>query len=395
MGGTKLAGAVGIIMLAAAAASAQAPPFGPTGEAPIVGARVFGSKGCVKCHSVNGLGGKVGPDLGRISPPRSFYDLAASLWNHAPRMADRMRELGIPRPRLDGHEAGGLVAFLYTLDYFEGRGNADAGRRLFGEKRCVVCHQIGGAGGVVGPRLDFLKVAMSPIYVATEMWNHGPQMAETMKARGVARPTFKDTELRDLIAYIRSTSTETSEEPIYVLPGRADEGRRLFAEKHCIECHSAGGQGGRVGPDLADRAVNASVIRLAASMWNKAPRMLEAMKARAIPVPQLRPEETADLVAYLYSVRYFARPGDPSAGAIVAANKGCLGCHGLRSERGKVASDLAESRSLDSPASTLSALWNHAFISDPNLRTKAAWSEIRPAEMADLVAFLQTLRPVR
>ena len=113
-----LVGAVAIILLAASVAYAQAPPFGPIGDTPISGARVFGSKGCVKCHSVNGLGGKVGPDLARVAQPRSFFDLASSLWNHAPRMADRMRELNIARPRLDAHEAGGLVAFLYTLDYF-------------------------------------------------------------------------------------------------------------------------------------------------------------------------------------------------------------------------------------------------------------------------------------
>jgi mono/diheme cytochrome c family protein len=394
MGCRTILCALAIVMASASASIAQL-PFGSAGQEPVAGSRVFGAKGCVKCHQVNGLGGKVGPDLGRVAQPRSFYDLAASLWNHAPKMADRMHQLGIARPRLDSREAGDLVAFLFTLDYFEGRGNLEAGRRLFVDKRCIVCHQIGGTGGVIGPRLDSLKVSGSPIYVAAEMWNHGPQMAEMMKAQGVSRPTFKDSELGDLIAYIRSTSKETPEGPLYVLPGRADEGRRLFSEKRCIECHSVGGQGGRVGPDLADRGVHASVTRLATAMWNKAPRMLEAMKSRDIPVPQLRPAEMADIVAYLYAVRYFARPGDPRAGLIVATSKGCFGCHALRGERGKVASDLAEARDIESPAAVLSALWNHSFIADPNLRAKAAWSEIKSDEMANLVAFLQSLRPAR
>ena len=122
------------------------PLFSPTQD-PLAGSRVFGAKGCVKCHAVNGVGGKVGPDLGRLPRPRSFYDLAAALWNHAPRMAERMRELGIARPQLDARETGDLVAFLFTLDYFDPRGTPEVGRRLFTEKRCIACHQVGGVGG--------------------------------------------------------------------------------------------------------------------------------------------------------------------------------------------------------------------------------------------------------
>src|SRR5207249_4060568 len=216
-------------------------------------------------------------DLGRLPRPRSFYDLAAALWNHAPRMADRMRELGIARPQLDARETGDLVAFLFTLDYFDPRGTPEVGRRLFTEKRCIVCHQVGGVGGVVGPSLDFLRQYGSPIYLATAMWNHGPQMADAMRAKRIPRPTFKDSDLRDLIAYIDAASPVLPQGPLYVLPGRATQGRVLFAQKRCIECHSAGSKGATLGPDLAERGLHLSLSQFAATMWNKAPRMMEAM----------------------------------------------------------------------------------------------------------------------
>jgi mono/diheme cytochrome c family protein len=128
-------------------------------------------------------------------------------------------------------------------------------------------------------------------------------------------------------------------------------------------------------------------------MWNKAPAMIQAMQSKAMAVPRLRPEEMADIVAYLYSVRYFAQAGDPKAGVQVATQKGCFGCHSLYGERGKIASDLTRGKSLESPAAVLSALWNHAFISEPKpARDKAPWPEFRPEEMADLVAYLQLLR---
>jgi mono/diheme cytochrome c family protein len=366
--------------------------FSPTQD-PLAGSRVFGAKGCVKCHSVNGAGGKVGPDLGRVERPRSFYDLASAFWNHAPRMAARMGQLGIARPQLDARETGDLAAFLFTLGYFDPRGNVDRGRQLFREKRCVVCHQVGGTGGVVGPSLDELKQHGSPIYLAAAMWNHGPQMGDAMRAKGIPRPAFKDSDLRDLTAYINAASPVLPQGPLYVLPGRATEGRVLFARKLCIECHRVGGQGGTLGPDLAERGLHRSLSEFAAAMWNKAPAMMEAMKARGVPVPQLKAEEMADIVAYLYAVRYFGGAGDPRRGTLVAANKGCLACHGLHGERGKPASDLAQARGLASPAGVLAALWNHAFIAEPAARGKvASWSEIRPDEMADLTAFLQSLR---
>src|SRR5437773_9888231 len=101
-------------LLACAGAAVAQPLFSPTQD-PLAGSRVFGAKGCVKCHAVNGVGAKVGPDLGRLPRPRSFYDLAAALWNHAPRMADRMRELGIARPQLDARQTGDPGAFLLPL----------------------------------------------------------------------------------------------------------------------------------------------------------------------------------------------------------------------------------------------------------------------------------------
>lgn len=375
-----------VVLLGLAALAAAQPMFTP-GEDPAAGSRVFGTKGCVQCHAIKGLGGRVGPDLGRTERPRSFYHLAAQLWNHAPKMADRMRELGIARPRLDARESADLVAFLFTVDYFDRPGDAESGRRLFTDKRCVTCHQRGGAGGVVGPSLDNLGERATPIYLASAMWNHGPQMSDAMRARGIPRPTFKGNELRDLLAYLATPGT-VGDERVYVLPGSANNGRRLFIDKGCLECHSVRRVGGHVGPDLADRALGSSVLDLAAQMWNKAPAMTAAMQARAIPTPQLRPGEMADILAFLYSVRYLSPGGDPGRGALIADTKGCMSCHGTGSRAG----DLRRTRGLEAPA-ILAGLWNHSFIGDaPARRERAAWAPVTDSEMLDLISFLQAGR---
>jgi mono/diheme cytochrome c family protein len=364
------------------------PVFSPSQD-PLAGSRVFGAKGCAACHAVNGIGGRVGPDLGRVPRSRSFYDLATAMWNHLPRMVERMQQRGIERPHLDTQETADLIAFLYTLSYFDAPGNADAGRRYFSDKRCVVCHQVDGAGGVVGPNLDFFKQFGTPIFVAAAVWNHGPQMIEAMKARGIERPSFIGPELLDLIAYLAPASATPREGPVYVLPGRAETGETLFTEKRCIVCHSVAGKGGTIGPNLVERGVRRSLVEFAAAMWNKAPAMVAAMKSQGIALPQLRPEEMADIVAYLYSVRYFADAGNTRNGLAVATAKGCLRCHSVAGERPKAAAALGASKALGSPAAVIAALWNHPVIAAPGGR-KSGWPELRPEDMADLVALLQS-----
>ena len=394
----RSAGRIGACAGLALAALVAWPPQSASGQErdeltqnPIAGSQVFGAKGCVKCHSVNGLGGSVGPDLGRISRRRSFHELAATMWNHLPSMGKAMREYGIERPQMDSREAGDLIGFLFTLDYFDPPGDVDIGQRLFSEKKCVVCHQVGLYGGVVGPSLDFLAQYGSPILVAAAMWNHGPTMAENMKARGIDRPTFTGSELTDLISYLESVGPEPLQGPLYVLPGRAGEGRIVFFEKRCIECHSVGGLGGRVGPDLAQRGVQMSLSQFAAGMWNKEPAMTAAMKRQGISVPQLGAGEMADLVAYLYSVRYFAESGDPDAGRGHLSRKGCLRCHSLTTARGSSAGNLSEVRDMGSPAAVFAALWNHSILMESAQKAEGfSWPNLTPEEMADVAAFLQS-----
>jgi cytochrome c2 len=361
--------------------------FGPSQDA-LAGARVFGTMGCATCHAVHGVGGRIGPDLGRIPGSRSFYDLGAAMWNHLPRMVAAMQERGIPRPHLQVRQTEDLIAFLYTLDYFDAPGDPAVGARVFMEKRCIVCHQVRSVGGVVGPNLDFLKPFGSPIFVAAALWNHGPQMTEAMKTVGIERPALTGTELRDLAAYIAPVYTGPQEGPAYVLPGRASTGQRRFVEKRCAACHGVDAPGRGVGPSLAERGERRSLLEFAAAMWNKAPSMSQAMAARGFTIPELRPDEMADIVAYLYSVRYFADPGDVRTGWKVARSKGCLRCH---PGQGRVASDLTAVKGLGSPAAVITALWNHAAVAPADRGALAeAWPELRPEEMPHLVALLQS-----
>jgi cytochrome c551/c552 len=70
-------------------------------------------KGCLKCHSYQGEGGRIAEELTRYNPGyQSPVAWAAAVWRHAPRMAEEARRMGVLYPRFSGEEMGNLVGLL-------------------------------------------------------------------------------------------------------------------------------------------------------------------------------------------------------------------------------------------------------------------------------------------
>src|SRR5215470_17433889 len=346
-----------LLLVSLGSASAQQPPqqpplpFAPD-WALLAGWDVYAKKGCGQCHGIRSSSeGRKAPDLARISSGTGFFDLGAAMWNHLPLMGAKMRETGIERPTLTPLEVSNVLAFIFTAQYVDEQGNPKTGERLFAAKGCVQCHSVGGKGGNVGPALDALKRSNSPVLVAARMWNHGPRMAEVMQAKGIERPTFKGNELVDVIAYVTTTAKDPGGDSAQVVPGTPERGEKLFRDKQCASCHTIGGKGGKVGPELG-RAHHVSLTQFAGLMWNHGPAMWARMKERHIEPPQLTGQEMADIVAYLYTSHYFdAAAGSSSRGQQVLQSKGCLNCHSIRGKGGKAAGDLSNSTVVGSPSS--------------------------------------------
>lgn len=394
--GRILAFAVVIVLLGGGPARAQqslpSRPFAPEWGM-LAGWDVFTSKGCGKCHALRGVGGGVGPDLARVQPGTTFFDIGAAMWNHLPRMGAKMREVGIDRPRLTPLEASNLIAFIFTAQYWDETGVPSVGARLFAEKACAECHTVGGKGAAGGRPLDHLKGTNSPVLVAAAMWNHGPQMAERMKAQGIERPILNGRQLADLVAYIVSAARSEGVQTTQVVPGTPARGEQLFGEKHCATCHAVKGKGGKVGPALGEAAHHVSLTEFAEKMWNHGPKMWAAMQQRGIAVPQLSGQEMADVVAYLYTSRYFdGTAGNPDRGATLVQNVGCLGCHAVRGKGGKVGGDFATSAVVGSPASLVAGMWNHSrYMEAAAEKRQVAWPTLNGGQLADISAYLGSL----
>src|ERR1700685_2627145 len=72
-------------------------------------------------------------------------------------------------------------------------------------------------------------------------------------------------------------------------------GAQLFEMLACVQCHSINGKGGTAAPDLGRRIDrNFTPAALAATMWNHAPTMWAAMRARNIELGDLSEQAAAD-----------------------------------------------------------------------------------------------------
>ncbi len=79
------------------------------------GRELFLDKGCVVCHSVNDVGGTVGPSLNAADMPQPMnaFEFAARMWRGAPAMAQMQQDLLGEIINLSGQDLADLIAFAH------------------------------------------------------------------------------------------------------------------------------------------------------------------------------------------------------------------------------------------------------------------------------------------
>ena len=104
----------------------------------------------------------------------------------------------------------------------------------------------------------------------------------------------------------------------------------------------------------------------------------------------LSPQEMADLVAYLFSTRYFDEPGDPERGKTIFVKKQCSLCHG----KGAKGPNLSSLKGQISPILMAQMMWNHGpQMLDEMRKAKVPWQKIDGKEMVDLMEYLNRGMP--
>lgn len=365
-------------------------------ENPVGGSSVFVEKQCLQCHAIQGYGGTLGPDLGRLQLSGGFLGMAGIMWNHAPKMISALAEDKIPLPRFSVQEMTQLVAFLYTLNYLDPPGDAREGEETFAAKRCVSCHSVGGTGGTIGPALDDYGRYVSPLFVATGLWNKGPAMAEAMSRARVSRPTLSGRDVRDIVAYIQARSRPASGSPsrVFVRPGNPRAGASVFKAKGCASCHTGDKSGD--GPPLASGKFKVSLSTIASRMWDHGPGMWSLWREKKLEPISFTVNEMADVTAYLYFLQFETPPGDPGRGASLFIAQGCAGCHNSGERGGGLGPDLRAKGPWASDIDLAREMWNHAGSMYTMLLGSAReWPRLSEREVADLLAYIRSVGGTR
>ena len=335
------------------------------------GRELFGTLSCVQCHSVNGKGGSIGPELGRVVD-RGFTPatLAATMWNHAPAMWAAMRQQDIRAGDLNEQAAADLFAYFYSARFFESPGDAARGKRAFNVRGCSNCH---GLREALLPRIKPISQWESlgdPVALTEAMWNHAPLMLAESQLKQQPWPTLGAQELSDILVYLRNSSFSPAKAPSFQIGASAD-GKVVFRAKGCAGCHSSVSQ-------LSKNTRGKTLTEVAAAMWNHEPIL---SKAGATPA-KFAPGEMRDLLGYLWAQQFFEDGGAAAAGRRVFVSKKCASCHEGASKAPKLAGGF-------SGATMVSALWRHGPSMLGEMKKQGvAWPRFEGSQMADLIAYL-------
>jgi mono/diheme cytochrome c family protein len=294
---------------------------------------------------------------------------------------------------------GGILSFLFlfysTMTFAQPflPQDPNRGARLFVNKGCVKCHALRGEGGKLGPDLGKIDLGDTQLDLAAKIWNHIPSMTRGMERAKIIKPNLTGEEITEISAYLYFLK-------FFDEPGNPNEGRYIFNEKGCNNCHPPSGKGKEGEPGLDQFPQSISPVFLAQSIWNHGPVMVAQMVKLGMKWPVFGGTEMMDLLEYIKMNAKgpeeiaFIAPGNPKEGKQVFSLKICIKCHAIRGEGGKVADDLGRKATTfyKSLTQIASIMWNKG----PTVFSKMAQTQIgipkfSPKEMADLMAYLYFL----
>jgi mono/diheme cytochrome c family protein len=255
------------------------------------GQELFVQMNCAKCHSAGkSVQGKI--TLNKSGDYASPIYLAQVMWNHAAEMHKKQESSNTKIGSFKGNEFANLAAYLESLSSSGKKnknlmypGNPVLGEKLFNSKNCAYCH----LKEKIGAPLDKINLHKSVNEIAGMMWNHSNLMESAMLEKKFSWPSFKESEMGNLIAYLYFYNTEQ-------VGGSAEEGKKLLASKGCLGCHNSGNPSKTIA--ATDIKAFDNTDEFFSKLWNHIPIIEKEFYAKGKEIPKLVTGDVKSM--YLY-----------------------------------------------------------------------------------------------
>jgi mono/diheme cytochrome c family protein len=323
------------------------PALGDTSEQEIqLGKRLFLEKGCASCHAIEGLTSQkdFGPDLSALGSKNVSQlefgqsKIARNLISYVQaKVTDPSSVNSAARMPKYHFTPADLDALTTALLSMTGPPATYAFQKLtiptaqasyrpagaFGEVyeryKCDACHKFNGYGGDLAPDLSYEGSRAQRAWLTSFL--KSPQTLRPTLVLRMPQFNMTDQEAATLADYMEMVlqSQDVKQDSLSAkdfTPQMAAFGKQLYEVKfQCQACHTIGGTGGYVGPNLANAGNWLTPAWIEA--WLRNP---QAIVPGAIePRRTFTGEEVQALTAYLMTLRQGASPGKPRKGAAGAA----------------------------------------------------------------------------
>lgn len=216
--------------------------------------------GCYGCHKVRGHEDwqSTAPDLNGLAQKTTPSWLHA--WLESPR--DLLPNTWMPNFHLSGGEIDSLVAFLWVQPPTPAQdlgsirdlppGDADRGKVLFSQSRCISCHTVEGRGNGSAPELSTIGSKVNRRWLVAYIGNPSLYQPNTP----MPQYDFTHQDLLDLSQYLMDEFTDPSTPPTAPPLRPAQKavlaGENLYEKYGCAGCHHIVGREDvvQMGPDL-------------------------------------------------------------------------------------------------------------------------------------------------
>ncbi len=316
----------------------------PTDEEVKTGKRLFTEKGCASCHALGGEARQkdFGPDLTALGAKNaSELEFSKAKIEHnlvsyiqaklqdpvAVNPAARMPQYTWNQADLDavttallsetGPPATSALQHLVVPKKEASFQAVGAFAEVYERYKCYACHRFNGYGGTLAPDLSFEGSRAQKKWIADFLKN--PQTIRPTLILRMPQFNMSDKDAATAAEYLSLAVQKPEVNPESVdarqfTPAMISMGKQLYDVKYqCQACHTIGGTGGYVGPNLNNAGNWLTPAWIEA--WLRNPQALQADTIE--PRRNFTDEEIRALTAYLMTLRVGIKPQNSKSAAVM------------------------------------------------------------------------------